>query len=505
MRRSWLFGCGGLLLVALAVRLAYIGLLDDSMNGDEAVGALMTLKIARGEEFPLMFWEASYSGTFPFLLGAVGFRLVEPSLTVLRIALLPLALVGIASIVSTARALWGVRPALVGGTWLALGPPLLFAYSTQAMNGYPEVLAFGGLTLWLATRLRGRPRGEASGLWRWALFGAVAGFGVYSLLFVLPIFAGAVWALCRARGAPSGRELAALTAGFLAGVSPFVLYNVIHPGASVIRLGARLFDVSRSEVAGSSSLLVLAGDKAAGYIFRLVRSPATLLSNLPLALGLPVWGVAITGVVVVMAVVAARARPRPDFGLDVLARCGLLLLLFVWVSGLDAPRHLFAFFLLVPLGIAALWACAPGWVRLVAGVGLILVLANNVFATAQDAHAGKPSVRDLLVALDARGVRFVYTDYAIAYPLVFLSHERVIASPAAGPTNVDRYPPYTHAVAASPCPAYVFRRGSEASAVFLREMRRVGIGFSREALSEFDVYVPERHIDPHELTLLRRF
>jgi len=184
---------------------------------------------------------------------------------------------------------------------------------------------------------------------------------------------------------------------------------------------------------------------------------------------------------------------------------GLLLLLFVWGSDLDAPRHLFPFFLLVPLGIAALWACAPGWVRLVAGVGLILVLANNVFATAQDAHAGKPSVRELLAALDARGVRFVYTDYAIAYPLVFLSHERVIASPAAGPTNVDRYPPYTHAVAASPCPAYVFRRGSEASAVFVREMRRVGIAFSREALSEFDVYVPERHVDPHDLALLRRF
>src|SRR5260370_16903796 len=126
MRRSWLFGCGVLVLVALVVRLAYIDLLDDSMSADEAVGALMTLKIARGEEFPLMFWEASYSGTFPFLLGAVGFRLVEPSLTVLRLPLLPLALVGIAATVSPARAPSGVGPAPVGGAGFPLGPPPLF-------------------------------------------------------------------------------------------------------------------------------------------------------------------------------------------------------------------------------------------------------------------------------------------------------------------------------------------------------------------------------------------
>lgn len=83
MRRSWLAGLGALLGVALVV-----------------------------------------------VLGAAAFRLVDPSLTALRIAILPLALVGIAAVGSAARALWGAGPALVGGLWLALGPPLLFAYST---------------------------------------------------------------------------------------------------------------------------------------------------------------------------------------------------------------------------------------------------------------------------------------------------------------------------------------------------------------------------------------
>ncbi len=505
MRPSPLAGLGALLLVALVVRLVYIGLLGDSASGDEAVGALMALAIARGEELPLVFWGAHYAGTFPFVLGAAAFQAFEPSLRVLRLAILPLGLVGIAAIVSTARALWGTGPALAGGLWLALGPPLLFAHSAEAMGGYPEVLAFGGLTLWLATLLRARPRAEAGDSWRWAAFGAVAGFGVYSLLFVLPIFIGALWALCRVRGAPSRRELASVAAGFVVGVSPFVIHNVIHPGASVIRLGARVFDVSRDEVARSSSLIVLAGDKVGGYLLRLLQSPATLMANIPPALGLPVWGAWVAIAVVVVAAVAANGRARGDFGVDLLARCGLLTLLFVWVADLGAPRHLFPFYLLVPLGIAALWARAPSWCRLVGGVGLVLILTNNVVATARNPSAGKPSVRELVAGLDARGVRFVYTDYAIAYPLVFLSRERIVASPAAGPTNVDRYPRYTRVVAASPSPAYVFLRGSEAGAVFAREMRRADRSFAREAIGEFDLYVPERHVDPGELALLRRF
>lgn len=48
------------------------------------------------------------------------------------------------------------------------------------MNGYPEVFAFGGLTLWLATRLRGRLRAGEDGTWLWVVFGAAAGFGVFA-------------------------------------------------------------------------------------------------------------------------------------------------------------------------------------------------------------------------------------------------------------------------------------------------------------------------------------
>lgn len=99
MRPSWLRDPGALLGVALAVRLAYITLLCDSMNDDAAVGALMARKIARGEELSLVFWGAHCAGTFPFVIGPVAFQLFEPSATVPRLAILLLGLGGIAAVV----------------------------------------------------------------------------------------------------------------------------------------------------------------------------------------------------------------------------------------------------------------------------------------------------------------------------------------------------------------------------------------------------------------------
>ena len=505
-RLPWSCCCGALLFIALVLRLVYIRRLGDAMNGDEAVGALMALKIAVGEQFPLVFWEAHYSGTLPFLLGAIAFRLSEPSIATLRIAILPLSLVGIAAITSAARALWGGGPALLGGLWLALGPPLLLAYTAEAMNGYPEVLAFGSLAIWLATRLARDPRSTAGGAWTWGMFGVVAGFGVYSLLFVLPVFVGTLWALRREVGGLSRRELAWIAAGFVVGVFPFILYNILHPGASLVRLGARVFDVSRAELGRTSGLLALASDKGAAYLHRLVQYPGALLGNVPVALGLPPWGAWTAAAVTMAAVLVSTRNGRSRLGLDILRGPGLLVLLFIWLSGLDAARHLFPFYLLIPLGLAALWSRATGWLRAAVALGLALAIGHNVVAaTTRDLNVGKPAVRALADALNARGIRFVYSDYAISYPLVFLSRERIIASPVAGPVNVDRYPPYTRAIAASTRPTYVFLRGGEAGAVFERELRRTGVPFSREAIHEFDVYTPERHVDPGDLVLLRRF
>ena len=516
IRALWPLCLAAVLLLSLFLRLSYLFFLGDFISADEAVGGLMALHIAQGKEFPLLLWEAHYGGTLISYLGALLFLFIEPSPFTFRLAALPLDLVGIGLLSAAAHSLWGIGPAAAAALWLAAGPPLLFAMSSQAIGGYVEVLAFGGLGLWLAVRLAQRAPRVSGTAWDWTLLGAVGGLGTYSLAFVLPLFAGALWALRREREGLTPRESVGLAAGFLVGFSPILLYNIVHGGASALRLAGRVLDVSRAELGGTSSVSLLFIHKGIAYSLRLLKFPSSVVGNLPVFLGLSPWAAA--GVIALFAggiLVACRrsasarevasTRPEGKFGLALIGWCTLATLLFVWVLGLDAPRHLFPFYLLVPLALAALWQrLARGW-RVVGWGGLALLLLSNVAGTVHDAREAGPRVAGLMKALDSRDIRFVYTDYWIAYPLIFLSREMLLASPLAGPVNVERRPAYTQAVEGSPRPAYVFRLDAEASAVFVREMRRHGNPFIQEQIGEFDLYVPARHVRPDELALLRQF
>jgi hypothetical protein len=89
--------------------------------------------------------------------------------------------------------------------------------------------------------------------------------------------------------------------------------------------------------------------------------------------------------------------------------------------------------------------------------------------------------------------------------VIFVSGETIVASPAAGPVNVERRPAYSAMVARAPRAAWVFAHESEPSRVFAAEMRRTGRAASRTVVDGFDVYVPERPVRPDELRLLRAF
>lgn len=516
-RMSWPIGLASLAALALGARLAYIWALGDFVGADEAVGGLMAIHIAQGREFPILLWEAHYAGTLISYLAAILFRFLEPSPFTLRLAALPLTIGGVLVIADAGRRLWGAGGGFVAGLWLALAPPLLFAFSTQAVGGYPEILLFGGLVLWLGVRMR--EAGDRTAGWRWGLLGLAAGFGSYCLAFVIPIFAGTVWALHRREERISSSGLRWLGGGFLVGFSPYLVYNILHPGASLLRVGGRVLDVSRAEMFAAPSLVALALAKGIGYLGRLLRFPSTLPPNGAVFLGLPMGAGAPLAALIVLAVIVWMVRPprgkgapqgrgaraHGEFGPVLLASSTLATLLFLWLLDLDRTRHLLPFYPMAALGLAALWAHSRGRRQVLAGLGIGLLLINQALGLAAEARQAGPSLAPLIQALRARAIRHVYTDYFIGYPLVFLSREGILASPVAGPANVERYPPYTRAVAASPRPAYIFRRASDASAIFAAEMRRLAIPFTRTALEAFDLYVPDRHVRPDELSLPRQY
>lgn len=494
------------LALAAGVRGAFVVGFRDSIDADEAVGALMALHIAQAREFPLMTWGAHYAGALVSYIGAALFQIFEPSLSVFRLATLPLSLIGIAGVAAAAHRLWGGVAALIAAIWLALGPPLLLTFSTRAIGGYPELLCFGGLALFLASDL-----GQASSRrHRWASLGAVAGFGTYSYPLLLPLVAATFWVLRRHLGRLPVRAPLALAGGFLVGVSPLLAYNLLQPAASALRLAGRVLDISRAELA-SGDLATLAISKLGAYAAGVGGTVLRLFEQAPALLGLPfgVWLsapllVAVAGGWVLSASRSHNAGASSQLGFDLVRASVVATIVFLGLLRLDRPRHLVVLYPVVALALGVMLATVAARWRAAATTALAALLVSNMVSAVGAIPRG-PSFPELRRWLDAEQVRHVYTDYHIAYPLTFLSGETIVASPAAGPVNVERYPAYTQEVAAAPRLAYVFIEGSEASAVFRREMGRRGEAMGSRAVGGFDGYLPTRPVQPAELALIRLF
>jgi len=486
--------------VALAARLLWIVLLGDRVGADEAVNGLMAWAIARGEELPLTTWEAQYAGPLVPVLAASLFALAGPSLLLLRLAALPLAVVGAAAVADAARVLWGASAAAVAGLAVAVAPPVFALYTTEAIGGYPEVLGFGGLLLWGAVRLAGaadpRPR-------HWLLFGVTGGLAVWSMPLLLALVAGTAMALAR-RGR-LGRQTGAFVAGgFLLGIAPYIIHNVLHPGASILRFAGRVLGVSAAQWGGGDHARVLAAALAryaAGFADvprALVAAAAGFLDLAPAV----AWPVAL---IVAGAVVWTWAGRRNDaFGLTLAGWTALAGAILLALGRFDANRHQAVLWLPAALWLGWLATRIPRRAMPLAGAALAGFLALNALGTAAHARA-RVRVAPLVEGLRARGLTAIYTDYFIAYPVLFLSREAIVASPMAGPVNVERRPAYSAAVARAARVAYVFARGSEAGGVFVAAMRKTGRAMGHEAMDGFDVYTPARRVSPGELELLRMF
>ncbi len=414
------------------------------------------------------------------------------------------------------------------------------------------------LLLW-AMRLReggaGETRSIANATQRgsygeWAAFGALAGFGfwAFGLLAVYLVPIGVALALPLftregrfAKGAKfsyliSLRDLRAFAvniifafAGFAFGSSPWWWATIFGGAATVSELAG-------SAIAGATSSSPLAG--AAFHLFNLI------VLGLPVIIGLrPPWAVRwlalplaplamaiFFGAVGRAVVVAFRGsegdRKSRRYGSLLIGVCITLIAAFVFTPfGADPSGR---YFLPLAAPVALFTADLLSRVRkeyprialaLLGGL-LLFNLWGNLDATltfppgfttqfdevAQIDQRDLPAVMGFLIS---RGETRGYTNYWAAFPMAFLSGEKLIYS-AALPYHLDfrytprddRYAPYTAVVAASDRAAYVTTNHPPLDARIRSRFTALGVNFKEKAIGDFHVfYELSRKVTPEELDL----
>ena len=219
-----------ILVLALATRIAVLLSLarfpwfSYPLAADASVYDSMARAFARGD-YLIGTEPLRMSPAYPFLAGAV-YRLLGDGPWAIRCVQAVFGLILVAATWDTARRLLNPTAAAVAGVAVALFGPLLF-HEAQILADAPAA-ALAAVALWATIRAMVRGEERPS---RWTLVGLVTGvvglFRPNAVLLVVPLLVGSLWTR---PGRNRGWRVGAALIGFLLGLSPTPVRNVLATG-----------------------------------------------------------------------------------------------------------------------------------------------------------------------------------------------------------------------------------------------------------------------------------
>ncbi|HSR52765.1 MAG TPA: glycosyltransferase family 39 protein [Acidobacteriota bacterium] len=538
--------------VGTAGQVLHVLLRVSALDADEAVVGLMAKHILEGRETPVFFYGQDYFGALEAYLTVPFFALLGISTVALRLVPLLSSLAMILLVYRLGRPTFGHRQALIAAALTALPPLFYFDFVLRARGGfslaYALMLLLACLCLgWTGGRSRPEPRqsrtesgsdstirsrdecprqhpgadsdprsrrqagesaraaGSGNGThgrgpvrsWRAGQafgFGVLCGLLLYlyqaALFHVAAVLAAALWL----RGGPGLRALPLWTGGVLLGMLPMLVYNWVHPLATVIQAAGHKYlqiDVPAMRdqglvtalLAGLQNRLAMLGE-GLGHLWKALAGRPPVDSGWPEVLLAALWTTAVLWTLWVRRSKLAGLLRRHIHisqvdGLDL----ALLLFAVTFAAGYSSWHYLLFCYPLAALMLAGLlhtdrphWLSArvAGWLP---AIVLSAALALNANSLSSKLTEPQPSPRwhQLIADLEDLKLERGYSGYWIAYPVNFLSHERLLLSPLAGPVTMDRYPPHSESVGEAARVVYVLQTGSQSERNFLQQLSRLDV------------------------------
>ncbi len=242
---------------------------------------IMALHIAYHGEHPIYFYGQNYMGALEAYLAAASFRLFGVSLLTLRLGVILLTSLFLASMYLLTSLLYTKKMALAVLVLLSIGSSGILLRELYATGGSTQTLLFGSLSFFLATwlsltcnqaitRTKSRLRIAAYSLW-----GLVVGLGLWSDMVVLPLLmmSGLLLLLFCWRDWRTWVPLSLLS--LIIGAFPLIVYDFqLGSGSNALSVLLGLFHGS----------VVQAPHTLAGYLQGI---KATFVFSLPTATGDP--------------------------------------------------------------------------------------------------------------------------------------------------------------------------------------------------------------------------
>ena len=448
-------------------------------------------------EFHVFFVGQTYGGSQESFVAGALFAVIGSSVVALKVV--PIALHAL-----TAWLLWRIGKRTVGERAAQLGalawwifPAVFVWWSTKEGAFYGATLVLGLALFLLALRFADRPSAvDAVGI------GLTLGSGTWASpqigYYAVPVAAWLLYKRGRWLLANSRRLFehgAQVLVGLVVGAAPFVVYNVLHHGASFTE--SHGLNPYRTNLRGFFTIA------------------------LPVALGLhdPYshhWALPFLGPAVYLALIAALTvcvlrEPAASAPLKLFIATYPFLFAATpqFAYTVFEPRYLYYLAPIVLLHAGTALRHAPRTALVVLSVLSLISLASlNSWAHRSPTHYDIDSIapRDIgpvITVLERRHVRYVFAPYRYAYRLPFESREHIIATPLE--PVVVRYKPFDREVRRAATPAYAFLAGDIGDHIFESFLRIHSMRYERIRAGDFAAFVLEAKLLPEAVPGLQNF
>ncbi len=504
----------GILFVAVALKVVLLSIDAFPFNSDEAIVGLMARHILLGER-PIFFYGQAYMGSLDAILVALGFAVFGQSVLVIR-GLQVLLFAG--TVWTTMQLGWrifGTRCVVwIAGLLMAVPTVNVTLYTTVSLGGYGEALFIGNIILLLTLRIHEDPESW----WPYVVWGGFVGLGFWgfglTLVYSIPSCLFVVWTLHkRSVGQKVFPRLTALVMGLVVGASPWVAYAVTQ-GPSIL-----LEELAGSAIAGASPEGFFAAILSRAYNFLLLGTTVIWGLRPPwgirwLALPLLPFALAFWLIVSSSSFLSLRTQDSSRQGrILLLSVVGTLIAGFVLTPFGADPSGRYFLPLAVPLALfAADFICglrsrvSKFW----QGAVVVGMLAFNLWGTLETSLRKPPGITtqfdsitwidhrrddELIAFLERHGETRGYSNYWVAYPLAFLTDERMIYVPRL-PYHQDfrythrynRYAPYNQEVEDSERVAYITTNHPDLDSTLREGLRALGVTWKEARIGNYLVY-----------------
>ncbi len=483
----------GVLLVAAGTRLVILLSGLSGFDADEAVTGVMAQRILNGD-FPAYFGVQSYQGALEQYLQAPLLAIFPDTPTTLRLVQLALTLVITVLVYRLGTMVVGSRWAgVLAAALYAVGPYYSLLKGIKSHGAYDAATIFGLLAIILALRLR---KDDRWSMWVAGGIGVATGAAIwenYTAVYLL--IPALIWALGSARGNLL-RLIPAGIAGLIIGALPAIGFRVVNgpfpPSGSGTPPALQFWE--RAELLLNPVLADFLGVRAGGAAIARWAPPAIVAMVALMILGAAAWTRRM-GLWDMLTLRMTRRRP-----VDVVILAFLItppiyaFAKFTWYAG--EPRYLFTLYPLLAIGLAAGVFALTGRARMVMAIVLVaasaLVLGRTMqqllpagLATASVSGQLVPSedAPTLAADLKAKGVRSVFADYWVAYPLQFAGGDAFVVTP----NGSSHFPAYDARSYADPDAVIVAPTGAMADAT-RAQLQATGRRFQTATVARYTIF-----------------